>query len=106
MKIKIPTKSASALKKKIFDAVEDETLKTWVLRRSQEGYIYLTHKPEQWYDKAILSFITTDNALEIHVTHWTGIQQDLAVDGYYLGRFIEVLLVHFSADYQYFEVFR
>jgi len=65
MKIKIPIKQAAILQSKIFAAVEDETLKTWVIRKSQNGNSYLTHKPEQWYDNAILALRTTNESLEI-----------------------------------------
>jgi len=106
MKIKIPTKSAASLKKKIFEAVEDETLKTWVIRKSKEGNSYLTHKPEQWYDLALLSFLAKTDSLEINITHWTGKQSSKDIDGYYIGRFTEVLLVHFASYYDTFEVIK
>lgn len=106
MKIKIPTKQAAILQSKIFAAVEDETLKTWVVRKSQNGNSYLTHKPEQWYDRAILIFNTTNDALEISVDHWDGKLEELSVYGYYLGRFTEALFVHFSSDYETFEVYK
>jgi hypothetical protein len=51
VKITIPTATGAALKKKIFDAVEDETLKTWEVRSANNDVKVLTHKPEQWYDR-------------------------------------------------------
>ena len=104
MKIKIPTKEAGILKEEIFNAVKDQTLKTWVITVGESGNSYLTHKPDQWYDEAILKFSATNEELQINVDHWKGKPHNLAVDRYYLGRFIEVLLVHFSSYFETFEV--
>ena len=102
MKITIPTPKGAALKKKILEAVEDETLKTWEARGDQAEH--LTHKPEQWYDKVLLGFTVTKTALEIDTYWWKGNVPDEDVKGYYIGRFTEALLVHFRDDFETFTI--
>src|SRR4051812_20140145 len=100
MKIVIPITTGADLKKKIFEAVKDETLKTWEVRTGQVKY--LTHKPTQWYDKVLLKFLVTETILEIDTYWWKGNVPDEDVKGYYIGRFTEVLLVHFRDDFDDF----
>lgn len=104
MKITIPTAAGAALKKKIFDAVEDETLKTWEVRTDNSNVEFLTHKPEQWYDRSLLKFTVNKDALIINATFWRSKGADQAANGYYIGRFTEILLVHFSDDFDNFTV--
>lgn len=103
MIITIPTTKGEALKKKIFDAVEDGTLETWVTRTGEKA-VYLTHKPAQWYDRVILKFTTNDKALIIETDWWKGNLPDEDIKGYYIGRFCEVLLAHFRIDFSTFTV--
>jgi hypothetical protein len=102
MKITIPTSTGAALEKKIFKAVEDETLKTWEVRSGEVKY--LTHKPEQWYDKVLLRFTVTKEALEVDTYWWKGNVPNEDVKGYYIGRFTEALLVHFRGDFETFTI--
>jgi hypothetical protein len=104
MKITIPTTKGIALKDKIFKAVKDETLKTWEIRTDADKVDYLTHKPDQWYDKALLKFTVTKDQLEIAVYWWKSKVPDESIKGYYIGRFAEVLLVHFGGDFPDFTV--
>jgi hypothetical protein len=104
VKITIPTTTGATLKKKIFDAVEDETLKTWEVRTDTKKIQFLTHKPEQWYDRTLLRFTVKKDALIIDSTKWKSKEADEAANGYFIGRFTEILLVHFSDDFNDFTV--
>jgi len=104
MKITIPTTAGTALKKAIFDAVEDETLRTWEVRTDNNNVEFLTHKPEQWYDRTLLRFTVKKDVLLIDTTFWKSKGADKVSDGYFIGRFTEVLLVHFSDDFDTFTV--
>ncbi|MEO7214957.1 hypothetical protein [Mucilaginibacter sp.] len=104
MKITIPTTTGAALKKKIFDHVKDETLKTWEITKGESGTEYLTHSPEQWADRAIMKFNVEKDVLEIIASKWKSNDVDKAANGYYIGRFTEILLVHFSDDFDTFTV--
>lgn len=102
MTITIPTLKGAALKKKIFDAVEDGTLETWVTRTGET--VYLTHKPTQWYDRVILRFTPNDKALVIETYWWKSNVPYEDTKGYYIGRFCEVLLAHFRDDFSTFTI--
>jgi hypothetical protein len=104
VKITIPTTTGATLKKKIFDAVEDQTLKTWEVRIATNDIKVLTHKPDQWYDRTLLRFTVKKDALVIDTTKWKGKEADEAANGYFIGRFTEILLVHFSDDFDDFTV--
>ncbi|PAW93172.1 hypothetical protein CKK33_06555 [Mucilaginibacter sp. MD40] len=97
--ITIQTKKADAFKKAIFEAVEDETLKTWEIRESADDSYLLTHKPEQWADRALLKFIVDEDNLVIKTTKWKSRQKDAVAENYFIGRFIEILLQHFSTHF-------
>lgn len=104
MKIIIPTTEACALKKRIFDSVADETLKTGSIITGARTIKYLTHTPDQWADKVFLNFKVKGNALEI-VPSWAKDNiPDVASKSYYIGCFTEVLLVHLSSSYDAFTV--
>lgn len=45
MEIEIYTERSGDLKSKIFKMVEDESVKTWVIKKDKDGNRYLTHKP-------------------------------------------------------------
>jgi hypothetical protein len=96
MKILIQTNSPDQLRSIIFKNVEDEKIKTWIIRKDSSGNRFLTHKPEQWYDLALIGFDATSNQLEARITWWKDKEPSEDVKGYYLGRFVEILMVHFN----------
>lgn len=104
MKIKLFTESAKALAKDILNAVEDETIKTWVLKKDNNGSNFLTHKPEQWIDKALFGFKPETDKLVIFLTWWKDKEPTEDVKGYYVGRLTEILLVNFSNKFDKFEI--
>ena len=104
MKIEIYTDSSQELIDEIFNASREETIKTWIIRESKEGKAFLTHKPDQWVDKALFGFINNKDKLIIHLTWWSNNVPTEDIKGYYMGRFTEVLLVNFSDKYGKFEI--
>ena len=104
MKIIIQTQTGESFINKIFKYVEDENLKTWLVRNDRDGNKYLTHKPEQWYDLALIGFTIKQNQLEVNLNWWKDKEPTEDVKGYYFGRFIEILLVHFKNDFNDFTV--
>ncbi len=104
MKIIIPTQRAEALKNEIFKAVEDEDLKTWVITKDAKNTLYLTHKPAQWNNLALIGFTVKANQLEAYLTWWKDKEPNEDIKGYYIGRFAEVLLVHFKSQFNNFTV--
>lgn len=84
--------------------VENETLKTWIIRKDKEGYRYLTHKPEQWYDKALFNLIEKEDKLVFRFIWWKDKEPEEEIKGYYIGRITEMLLVRFSNYFGKFEI--
>lgn len=104
MKIEIYTKQGKDLIKQIFSAVENEDVKTWVIRTDNKGTKFLTHKPEQWYDKALFSMTTSDEKVAIQLTWWKDKEPTEDVKSYYVGRLTELLLVNFKNKFGKFEI--
>lgn len=105
MEIRAITNSSEALLRALNKAVKDETIKTWVMVKAAGGESFLTHKPEQWYNKALLDFQLTTKYLLIKIT-WYGNQEPREdIKGYYTGRFTEVLMVHFKDFFSHLEIY-
>lgn len=100
MKIIVNTADAKALKAKILKEAKDGTLNTWTYRKGLEDE-YITHSPEQWYDKVILEFAPSEDndELEVKASYWTGKEVPTAADyGTILGRFAERLWIQYRED--------
>lgn len=106
MKIEIYTKQGENLIKQIFSAVENEDVKTWVVRKDKDGDKFLTHKPEQWYDKALFGMQATEEKVTIKLTWWKDKEPSEDIKGYYVGRLTELLLVNFKNKFGKFEIIK
>lgn len=107
MRIEIYTKSGENLIKQIFSAVEKESIKTWVIRTDRQEKKYLTHKPEQWCDKALFGMRATDDKVIISLYWWDSHNEPTEeIKGYYMGRFTELLLVNFRDKFTKFEIIK
>jgi len=104
MNIKLFTESSEALTNAILNTVNDETIKTWEIKKDQNGAKFLTHKPEQWINKALFGFKSETDKLVLFLTWWKDNEPTEYVKGYYVGRMTEILLVHFSEMYDKFEI--
>ena len=104
MKIKLFTESAQTLTNAILNSVKDETVKTWEIKKDQNGDEFLTHNPEQWINKALFGFKSEKDKLIIYLTWWKDKEPTEDIKGYYVGRMTEILLVHFSEMYDKFEI--
>lgn len=100
MKIVIKTTDAKALKAKIMKEAKDGTLNTWIYKKGKDDE-FITHSPEQWFDKVILEFIPSKNndELEVKPGYWTGKDKPTNADyGTILGRFAERLWIQYRDD--------
>ncbi|WP_345954015.1 hypothetical protein [Mucilaginibacter sp. PAMB04168] len=102
-KIIIRTSEGSDLRDDIIRAVGDGELPTWQIRTGTNKIDYLTHTG-QWADRALLSFDVYDDKLEIVAVKWKEQNEDAAAKKYYVGRFTEMLLIHFSDYFTNFAV--
>lgn len=96
MKIIIKTADAKALKAKILKESKNGALNTWTYRKGKDDE-YITHSPEQWYDKVILVFTPSKDNDE--PAYWSGSDEPSEADyGTILGRFAERLWIQFRCD--------
>lgn len=99
MKIDAITDNPQGLVTAINKAIKDEDLKTWKIVFNNKNETLYSHTPEQWDGKALLQPTATVSSVTFTVTWWIKEgEPDEAIKGYILGRFTEVLMVHFR-DY-------
>lgn len=104
MQIEVQTKKSKELKTQILKVVEEEVVKTWVVRQSN-GRKFLTHKPEQWYDKVLIGFTEEEDKLIFSINWWENYgEPSKDIKGYYIGRLTELLIVNFSDKFNRFEI--
>lgn len=104
MRIEIHIADPNILFNDIFLAVEKGSIRTWEITNGN-GKRFLTHSPEQWKDKALLYFEPSDNTSILSIWWWGERIPNQAIQGYYLGRFTEILLVHFGGYYTKLETY-
>lgn len=101
MTIIIHTKSAKTLYDAINSKINSEELRTWEIKKNKQEEVLYNHSPQQWSEKVLLKPINHPNGLELTVKWWANNPEpDDATKGYIIGRFSEILLVHFR---NYFE---
>jgi hypothetical protein len=106
MKIELYTDLGQTLINEIFNAVEKETVKTWVVRKDEKQTKYLTHKPEQWIDKALFGLENEKGKIVISLVWWIDKEPTEDIKCYYIGRLTELLLVNFSSKFGKFEIIK
>ncbi len=102
MEIKVITTTASDLKSKIFKAVKDEKLETWIITSGKAATEYLTPKATQYNDLVYLKF-TIDDAtknLVIVPKSWNNREQATEPQkAIVLGMITASLLTHFRTEF-------
>lgn len=101
MKINALTDKPQSLINAINKAMKDEDLKTWKIVLNNKNETLYSHTPEQWVDKALVQPIQHDEYVLYHITWWKNNgEPDEATKGYILGRFVEILMVHFRSNFE------
>jgi hypothetical protein len=96
MKLEALTTTPSQLVAAIDKGMNDESLKTWKIVKDQNGNVYYTHTPPQWNEIALIAREVGKDRVVFTITHWSGKPVPTKdTEGYYFGRFTEILLVHF-----------
>jgi len=95
--VKVSTSDPRSLLKQIRQEIDDGNIDTW----SYDADGDFTHNPDQWMGKAFLQPLVLAGSLELAIVWPKNSDQDPAIAGVYLGRFIEMLVVHFSADFMH-----
>ncbi|MBI2285171.1 MAG: hypothetical protein HYU71_15775 [Bacteroidetes bacterium] len=106
MRIDAVTKNPSQLLHAIQKAIKDGTLKTWEAREDDKKNILYTHVPEQWVDKALIQLTTGAAKVSFTINWWANKgEPSQEIKGYYIGRFTEILLVHFRNYFDRLETY-
>lgn len=101
----IHTPSAARLKKEIFDRVSDKVdangkgIATWQVAETDGSENVLVHTTDQWVEKGCIvqKQVPGRNELQVKFYYWDSYEdRENGDDKIMLGRFTELLLVHFS----------
>ncbi len=104
MKIIAYTDNPTTLKNTIDKKINDNELKTWKIVKNDKKEVLYSHTPEQWNEKAMPKPLMYDNRIEFEIRCWKDAAPDEATKGYILGRFVEILMVHFSNKFTHLEI--
>jgi len=105
MKIITYTSNSTALKNAINKKINDKELKTWEIVRNNKNEILYSHIPEQWKEKAMLKPCVYDDRVEFVINWWNKKgEPDEETKGYILGRFVEILMVHFKSQFIHLKI--
>jgi hypothetical protein len=101
----IKTPSATKLKKEIIDCVSRKVdangkgIATWQCVETDASEKVLVHTTDQWAEKGciVIKNDISRNELQVRFHYWDSCtERDNADDKFMLGRFTELILVHFS----------
>jgi hypothetical protein len=105
MKIIAFTNQPTALKNAIDKKINNNELKTWEIVKNKENEVLYSHTPDQWKEKAMPKPYIHDNNVEFAINWWTKNEEpDEATKGYMIGRFVEILMVHFREKFTHLEI--
>ena len=101
----IHTPSAARLKKEILDRVSEKVdangkgIATWQVAETDGSEKVMVHTTDQWAEKGCVALkqVPGRNELQVRFHYWDSCkEQSVDDDKIMLGRFTELLLVHFS----------
>lgn len=101
MKIDAITVNPQVLITAIDKAIKDGDLKTWKKVLNDKGETLYSHTPEQWNEKAMLKPHIKNDLVSFNITWWNkNDKPNEETMGYILGRFTEILMVHFRNNFE------
>lgn len=108
MKITLHTSSVVQLSKTIKNKVINE-LPTWEKGEDKNGYTLYYHstKSDQWKEDLFIKPFKNvkGNRLNFYITRLDGQKLNFEPSfGYLMGRFVEILIVHFSDQFEKLEI--
>lgn len=110
MKCRIITTDAAKSIKTIIQCVKTQKdpqgndINTWDVKKNQTNEELLVHTPDQWENVGCLSLTPNDenDTIMVKFHYWSNYRKDDRngdEDKYLLGRFTELMLVHFEGQY-------
>jgi len=103
MNIIVHTKNPKTLFNAINNKIEKKELKTWEIRENTRDQVLYNHTPEQWSNAALVKPLNHEKGLELRIAWWDENEPEEAIKGYILGRFTEILMVHFRNYFDFLE---
>jgi hypothetical protein len=95
-----PQKLVTAIDK----AIKEDRLKTWGKVLNSKNETLYTHTKDQWDEKAMLKPVIYKAKISFDLTWWnTKDEPDEDTKGFILGRFTEMLMVHFKDYFEFLE---
>ncbi|MBQ0088866.1 MAG: hypothetical protein KBT27_06010 [Prevotellaceae bacterium] len=115
MSYKIHTKDANSLIETIFTCVQKgedpkgKEIKTWSIKEASGGIKRLVHTKENWAEIGNIGLSSNEenDIIVAKFRYWESYEEDnrSGDEGkYYLGRFTELMLVHFEGLYSKIEI--
>lgn len=104
MKIIAYTNTPNALKNAIDKKISSDETKTWEIVFYNKNEALYSHIPEQWREKAMPKPEIFNNKIEFDITWWDKNEPEESTKGYILGRFVEILMVHFKDKFTHLEI--
>lgn len=105
MRIDAITNEPQQLVNAINKAIKEGDLKTWsklVINKDETLY---SHIPEQWNEKAMPKPHIHNDKVRFSMAWWNKNEEPTeATKGYVLGRFVEILMVHFRDRFAHLEI--
>jgi len=104
MKLLFKTSNPSKLKSEIISLIENGDKKTWDIK-TINNIKYLKHT-QQWGEKGVieLTFSDSKKQLMVEVRKFQKVEEDVSdFEGYYLGRFCEIIFVNFPDRFTHIE---
>lgn len=96
MKLNLKTTTPTKLKSEILKIIEDKTLETWSVHVAKDVK-YIKHV-KQWGEKGVIKMMVDlpNSQLTVQVLPFEKTTQNVKdFEGYYLGRFCELIFVNF-----------
>lgn len=104
MNIIAHTTKAQELISRIKTKIDKQEIKTWEIKKSDSDIVY-NHNPEQWSDKALIRPENHNKGLLFEIVWWDkNGEPEVEIKGYIIGRFTEMLMVHFRDQFEYLEI--
>ncbi|WP_192822785.1 hypothetical protein [Rufibacter sp. LB8] len=107
MEIHAITAKPESLIKAINKAITDGKLRTWAIVTNDKKENLYTHIPEQWNGKAMPKPYIFIDKVSFKISWWNkNGEPEESTKGYILGRFTEVLMVHFRDHFEHLETYK
>jgi hypothetical protein len=105
MKIIAYTSNPITLKNAIDKKITDKELKTWEIVTNNKKENLYSHMREQWKEKAMSKPYIYKDRVEFNIRWWKKNEEpNDETKGYIVGRFVEILMVHFKDKFTYLEI--